>query len=136
MALAFADFYDTITSDGTSQLSAGDDLPFPSDGPASDTGIARDGDSTFTLEEAGVYLVQFNVPKSGYDRLVLALDDTELPYTLSGWQTGNAIITGSALVQAEAGSVLSLRVPADCTPSPDTGTVEDVTAHLIILRVQ
>ena len=82
---------------------------------------------------------QVSVTEAG--QLVLTLNGTELPYTVTGRATGTSQIIGMALVENNiANSVLTVRNPEGTatalTITPSAGGTEPVSAHLVITRLQ
>ena len=99
------------------------------------------GMSSFFLSEVGVYQVFFQVSVTEAGQLVLTLNGTELPYTVTGRATGTSQIIGMALVENNiANSVLTVRNPevtaTALTITPSAGGTEPVSAHLVITRLQ
>jgi len=139
--LGFADFYALMPPDNTATIGAGEDISFPSETAIGGTGISRASDSSFFLSEVGVYQVFFQVSVTEAGQLVLTLNGTELPYTVTGRATGTSQIIGMALVENNiANSVLTVRNPEGTatalTITPSAGGTEPVSAHLVITRLQ
>ena len=140
--LGYADFYNIINTTEGVTVAAGEDLSFPNESFIGGTSIQSLTDSTFELVEAGTYQILFEAPVSTAGRLVLTLNDTELPYTVVGSNADNTQIVGMAIVSAAADSVLTVRNPAGSsalTLSAFTTGVTDplpLTAHLTIIRLQ
>ena len=139
--LGFADFYALMPPDNTATIGAGEDISFPSETAIGGTGISRASDSSFFLSEVGVYQVFFQVSVTEAGQLVLTLNGTELPYTVTGRATGTSQIIGMALVENNiANSVLTVRNPEGTatalTITPSAGGIEPVSAHLVITRLQ
>ena len=139
--LGFADFYALMPGDNAAPIAAGEDIAFPQDGPNSGDGIARAGASSFTLADIGVYQVYFQASVDEAGQLVLTLNGTEVPYTVTGRATGTSQITGTVLIETDiADSVLTLRNPdgtaTAITLTPNAGGTEPVSAHLVITRLQ
>ncbi len=127
--------------DNAATVAPGTDVDFPQNGPAAGTSIVRAGANSFTLAEAGSYLVQFAVSVTQAGQLVLTLNGEELPYTVFGHATGTSQIIGTAIVTAAVpGSTLTVRNPAAnpaaLTITPLAGGAEPVSAHLVIVRLQ
>ncbi len=138
--LSFADFYALAPADNAAAIAPGTDVAFPQDGPVSGAGIARTGDSSFTLADPGTYQVLFQVPVTEAGQLVLTLNGTELPYTVAGSTAAGSQITGTALVTTTAADgVLTVRNPAANTDSltvtPTAGGAQPVSAHLVITQL-
>ena len=138
--LGFADFYALMPGDNADAVAAGADVDFPQDGPNSGNGIARTSASSFTLTDAGVYQVTYFASVDEAGQLVLTLNGVEIPYTVVGRATGTSQITGSAIITAPAGSVITVRNPEGTatalTLTPNAGGIDPVSAHLTILRLQ
>lgn len=139
--LGFADFYALMPPDNNATIGAGEDISFPSETAIGGTGISRASDSSFFLSEVGVYQVFFQVSVTEAGQLVLTLNGTELPYTVTGRATGTSQIIGMALVENNiANSVLTVRNPEGTatalTITPSAGGAEPVSAHLVITRLQ
>lgn len=139
--LGFADFYALMPPDNTATIGAGEDISFPSETAIGGTGISRASDSSFFLSEVGVYQVFFQVSVTEAGQLVLTLNGTELPYTVTGRATGTSQIIGMALVENNiANSILTVRNPEGTatalTITPSAGGTEPVSAHLVITRLQ
>ncbi len=128
--MTFADFYAVAAA---SAVDPGEDVPFPEDGPNSNTGISRASESSFTLEQPGVYLVHFAVDVNGTSQLVLTLDDVPVAGTLT---QDNQWISQTALIASDAeNAVLTVRNPTDTAEayaSLDPGTC---IARLVIVRL-
>ncbi len=127
--------------DNAATVAPGADVSFPNDGPVSADGITRAGASSFTLEEPGVYLVQFQVNTNQAGQLELTLNGAPLAYTVVGRATGTSQIIETALVTTTtADSVLTVRNPADNPAAliitPTAGGTEPSSAHLVIVRLQ
>lgn len=139
--LAFADFYALMPPDNPTPVETGDDVAFPQDGPTSGTTITRLTDSSFNLAEPGVYQVMFQLSAAEAGQLILTLNGTDLPYTVTGRAGGGSQIVGFALVETTAANaVLTVRNPegtADAlTLSPSAGGTRPVSAQLIITQLQ
>ena len=138
--LAFADFYALMPTDNADPIPAGGDVSFPNNGPASGT-ITRTSATSFTLADAGVYAVNFQVSAAEGGQLVLTLNGTEIPYTVVGREGTNTQLVGMALVTTTtANSVLTVRNPEGTgtalTLAPNAGGTESVSAHLVIAQLQ
>lgn len=138
--LAFADFFALMPPDNTDTIAAGESVDFPQNGPNSNTGITRLSADSFNLAEIGTYLVQFEVTTGEGGQLVIALNGTDLPYTVVGREAGASQIVGMALVTTTTeNSVLTIRNPEGTAPpltlTPSAGGTRPVSAHLIILQL-
>lgn len=97
-------------------------------------------DSTFTLTEAGTYLVIFTVNTNQAGQLVLTLNGEELDYAVFGRATGASSIIGTALVTStDANSSVTVRNPADNSSAliitPYAGGTQPVSAHIIFIKL-
>jgi hypothetical protein len=139
-ALAASDFYALMPGDNVATVAPGTAVQFPNNGPALNANIIRSGPSTFMLHSVGLYLVQFQVSVSEPGQLAVALNLSELPYTVVGRATGTSQLIGTCLVQtAFANSVISIINPASSstalTITPLAGGKDSVSAHLVILQI-
>jgi Collagen triple helix repeat (20 copies) len=140
--LDFADFFALMPSDNAATVAVGTDVSFPEDGPASGSGlIARTSPSSINLSAIGTYQVLFQVSVTEPGQLILTLNGADLSYTVVGRATGTSQIVGMALVQTTiVNSLLTVRNPAGnstaLTITPLAGGVRDVSAHLVITRIQ
>ena len=126
--------------DNAALVPVGGDVAFPEDGPTSGTDITRSSKDTFILAEPGTYLVQFVVSVTEAGQLVLTLEGSELPYTVTGRNIEAAQIVGLTMITTtEEDSELTVRNPAgnatSLTISPSSGGAQPVSAHLVILRL-
>ena len=138
--LGYADFYALMPPDNADPIAQGTDVAFPRDAVIGGTGISRIDDSSFNLDEVGVYQVNFQAPVTEAGQLVLTLNGIELEYTVAGRDALGSQIYGTALVRTtEDDSVLTLRNPAGTadpiTLTASAGGTEPVSAHLTILRL-
>ena len=122
--------------DNATPVAAGDAVAFPQDGPTSGT-IIRLGAGTFNLPNTGTYRVAFSASVTEAGQLVLALNGSELAYTVYGRATGTSEIAGEALVTTTTvNSVLSVNNPAGestaLTITPLAGGTDPVVASLTI----
>ena len=134
--LAFADFYALLPPDNPEPITPGNAVAFPQNGVTSANNIGRLSDTQFTLLDPGIYLVQFQIPVTGDSQAVLALNGTELPYTVV---SGDDLISGVALVQTTlATDVLTVVNPATATANlvTDSNATTPNTAHLVITQLQ
>ena len=84
-------------------------------------------------------MFQVKVTEAG--QLVIALNDAELAYTVSGRATGtNQIMQTSIITIIDESTQLSIRNPASkaaaLTITPLAGGIEPISAHLIIIILQ
>ena len=69
----------------------------------------------------------------------MVLNGVELAYTVVGRSAGSSQITGTCLISANAGDILSINNPAGSsnalTVSPLAGGTQPVSAHLVIKKL-
>jgi hypothetical protein len=133
----YAEFFALMPPDNAVTVPAGAAVQFPQNGPAH--AIPRTGPSTsiFTLPSIGTYRVSFTVSVTEAGQLALALNGTELAYTVNGRATGTSEIVGEALVENTAvNSTIEVVNPAGnssaLTITPFAGGTHAVAASLII----
>ncbi len=139
--LNYADFYALMPPNNSVTVAPGADVEFPQDGPNSNGGINRAGNSSFTLSEIGTYQILFQVSVSESGQLVLTLNGNQLDYTVAGRATGTAQIVGMVIIETTAiNSVLTVRNPQDNTTAltitPLSGGTQPVSAHLVITQLR
>ena len=138
-ALNYADFYALMPTDNADPIAPSGAVEFPRIG-VSDGVILQSSDTEIALTEVGTYLVSFTLPLTQSGQVVLALNGTELPYTIVGNGGDNTQLTGMALVTTtQATDLLSLQNPSAATTSltltPSAGGTQPVSAHLLVLRI-
>ena len=138
--LSFADFYALMPPDNTEAIDAGEDLDFPSDGPSSGDNITRVSVDSFALAETGTYEILFRANVAEPAQLVLTLNGTEIPYTVSGTSASPGQVVGMALITTTAeNSILTVRNPTASTApinlTDSAGGSEPISAHLIITQL-
>jgi len=138
--LSFADFYALMPPDNTEAIEAGEDLDFPSDGPSSGDNITRVSVDSFALAETGTYEILFRANVAEPAQLVLTLNGTEIPYTVSGTSASPGQVVGMALITTTAeNSILTVRNPTASTApinlTNSAGGTDPVSAHLIITQL-
>ena len=138
-ASSFANFYALMPPDNAAPIALGGDVAFPRTAATGGTDITRISDTSFGLATPGSYLVSFNATPNQAGRLILTLDGTELPYTLSANGATGTEIKGTAIVPVTtANSVLTLRNPAGATApltlTPGTAATPNA-ANLIIEKL-
>ncbi len=136
--LNYASFYAVMPNDNCDPIAAGCDVCFPSCGAAAGTAIKRANDSSFILDEDGVYLVMFQVGIKGSGQLVLALNGCELDNTVVGHGTETSQAVGMTVISAAAGTMLSVRNPKNNSPievAAGKCGEQPVTAQLIITQI-
>jgi hypothetical protein len=142
---AAADFYAIIGTSGPSGAASatygpGDAIEFPNDGPSVGTAIARTSDSTFALNDAGTYNIQYCV--SITESAQLALFVTGLPTTpanIVGRGLGTDQVIGFQSV-AVASSPVSVRIynagTEDINLTPNAGSsTNSVSNHVVITKI-
>jgi hypothetical protein len=138
--LSFNEFFALMPGDNAAPVAAGAPVLFPQNGPASAVpAAARLTSSTFTLVVGGTYEVNWQVSVSEAGQLALALNGAILPNTVVGRATGTSQISGSSLITAAPGDVLSVISPAGnaapLTITPIAGGTHSVSATLTIKKV-
>ena len=128
-----------MPTDNPDPIAAGAAVAFPRDGVNSGS-ILRNTDTEFALTEVGTYLVSFTATASEAGQLVLALNGTEIPYTLVGRDATNSQISGMALITTTlATDLLTVQNPATATSAitltPGAGGTDPASAHLVILQI-
>jgi hypothetical protein len=135
----FAEFYALMPPDNDGPVAEGAPVEFPQDGPQSGS-ITRTGPTTFNLANIGTYEVSFQASVSEQGQLALALNGTELAYTVVGRATGTSQIVGDSLVQTTAvNSVLTVENVGNIglTMTENAGSLNNpVSASLVIERIQ
>jgi hypothetical protein len=138
-ALNYADFYALMPTDNPDPIAPGAALAFPQSGVTSGS-ILASSTTEFSLTEIGTYLITFTATTAEAGQLVLALNGTEIPYTVTGRDATTSQITGTALITTtQATDLLSVQNPATNTGSltltPSAGGEQPVSAHLTILQI-
>jgi hypothetical protein len=131
----YAEFFALMPPDNAATVAAGGAVQFPQDGPQN--AITRASPSTFTLPAVATYHVSFVVSVTEAGQLALALNGTELAYTVNGRATGTSEIVGEALVENTAvNSTIEVVNPTGnssaLTITPFAGGTHAVAASLII----
>ncbi len=138
--LGFADFYSIVPPDNSEPIEPGEDISFPEQSAIGSTSIGRDSDTSFTLFDAGTYLIFFEATVDSSAQLVITLNGTELSYTAVGRNVGGSQIVGMSIIEAEEDSVLTIRNPISANSpivlTPVAGGNLPVSAHLVIVRLQ
>ena len=135
---SYGDFYALMPPDNADTVEAGEDVDFPNAGPAAG-GVTAANDSTFTVTNAGTYLVAFQVGVTQAGQLVLAINGTEAPATVVGRNGGSDQIVGMSLQTLASGDTISVRNPAAnaaaLTITSTAGGTNAVSAHLLIIQI-
>jgi hypothetical protein len=146
--LGYADFYALQGADNPGTIAVGNPVLFPENGPTSGyivRGTGVTSTSSFVLPAIGTYEVMFQVSVIEPGQLVLGLNSgsgvVEQAYSVVGRATGTSQIVGICLVTTTvANSELSVRNPAGnstaLTITPTAGGASNVSAHLVIMRIQ
>lgn len=134
-------FYALMPADNAAMVAPGAAVSFPQDGPSTTGDTMRTSASQFTLGTPGIYRVSVQVSVTEAGQLVVALDGTELAYTVAGRATGTSQIIISTLVETTvADQVLSVRNPASSgwalSITPLAGGSTPVAATLLIEIVE
>lgn len=139
--LGYADFYALMPGDNNTTIASNAPVQFPHyDNDAAPTGgiIAQSNNSTFTLVNAGKYLVTFQVSVDEAGQLGLALNGTLKNSTVVGRATGTSQIVGTSIIYAGSNTnltVINAGSPAALTITPKAGGANPVSAHLVIAQL-
>jgi hypothetical protein len=124
--------------DNATPIVPGGSVVLPDNGVIANTDIGRTDESTFLLAEAGTYLIIFNAITATAGQLVLAINGTELPYTVTGADTG-APLSITTVATVTANSALTVINPTaattDITLAASAGGTDAVAATLVIVRL-
>lgn len=136
----FAEFYALNPPNNAATVLPGTDVQFPSSGPT-DASITRISASTFNLPTIGTYQVTFQVSVTEAGQLVLAINGSEVAYTVVGRATGTSQIVETTLVTTvAANSVISVRNPTAnataLTITPLAGGADPVSSSIVIDQVR
>jgi hypothetical protein len=134
-------FFALMPSDNPATVAVGANVEFPQNGPTTSTETVRLSPSSFQLGTPGVYRVSFQVPVTEAGQLVVALDGSELAYTVVGRATGTAQISLTTLVETTTvDQAITIRNPAGnstaLTITPLAGGTQSVGATLLIELVK
>lgn len=140
LSAGYADFYALMPPDNSATVAAGADVEFPQDGPSGGAAILRATASSFTLVNAGTYLVQFAVCVNEAGQLLLTVNGADDPATVAGRATGTSYIAGLSIITTTTdNATLTVRNPAGnstaLTVTPYAGGTRPVSAHLVIIRL-
>lgn len=139
--LAYAEFYALMPPNNPGPVFLGGYVDFPNIAATSGNSIVPTSSNTFLLTDVGIYQVTWNVSVNEPGQLVLILNNTVIPYSVSGRATGSTQITGSAIINVNVpNSILNLSNPPGnsqaLTITPMAGGNSPVAATLIITRIQ
>ncbi len=139
--LDFSDFFALMFGDNSMTIGGGDPILFPQNGPTTNT-ITRQGGASFTtfiLPTIGTYLVQFQASISEPGQLALRINGSVDPNTVVGRLTGTDQIVGKSLVTTSVPNT-TLEIINDnttaLTMTPIAGGTQNVSAHVLIIRIQ
>lgn len=128
----FAEFFALMPPDNAATVGLGEDVDFPNDGPE-DGGITRTSPDEFQIAEAGTYRVSFIVPVDESGALGIMVNTVLQNYALFGRAAGSSPISGDALLDLQAGSIISVRnFSGPLTITPNAGGGLATSASLII----
>ena len=135
--LQFAEFFASMPADNAATVASGSRILFPQNGPTMGA-IVRLNPSEFVLANAGVYKIEFAASIDEAAQLQLAVNGTGVPYAVFGRATGTSIITGSALITAAPGDIVSVVnvSAAAVTLTPLAGGSTPVTAYMIVQQLK
>lgn len=143
-SLEYADFYALMPNDNPAPVAINTAVEFPQDGSSSG-GITRSSSTQFILPTIGTYFVQFQVSVTQAGQLALRLNDGSGPLLLAdsvvGRATGSDQIVGMSFVTTSTpNAILEVINPGSNSTAliitPNAGGVNDVSAHLSIMRLQ
>ncbi len=136
--ISFANFYALAPSDNADAIAPGEAVEFPNTGAIGGNAIEKTTDTTFTLVQAGIYLVAFHATSDSEGQLGVALNGTLLQSTVAG-MTAAEQLSNTVLVTANAGDVLSVINPDTNTNSfncsASAGGNCAVTENLVIIKI-
>ena len=138
--LGYADFYALMPPENAAEIAPGEAVEFPEQSFIGGTNITRISDSEFAFTESGIYLLLFNAAVSEAAQLVPAINGTELSFALAGKDSALSQLSGTAIISANEGDILTLRNPSSASSSltltPNAGGNSPVSAHLTVIRLQ
>lgn len=137
---SYADFFSLMPPDNAATIATGGSVEFPQVSAVSGA-IFPISPSGFNLQDIGTYQVMFQVSVTEPGQLVVALNGTELAYTVVGRATGTNQIVGMCIITTTSpNSILEIRNPVSSftalTITPLAGGVNPVSAHLIITKLK
>lgn len=125
-------------------VAIGAPFPFDTDGPHT-AGFLHTASATpatsapITIVNAGVYLVEYSVTVAEARQIALYLNGAVVTSTIYGQATGTSVTTAFAIIEATAGSLLTLRnhlsAAALTLVTPSGGTAGNNTNSLMIRRL-
>lgn len=125
--------------DNAATVALGADVAFPQNGIGDGT-VGRINDTSFSLSEAGVYMIFFHVGISEAGQLELTVNGEAIASSVVGRATGTSQIVGINIIQTSTeNATLTVRNPAENTTAltitPLAGGTNSVSAHLSILKL-
>ena len=124
--------------DNTAVIAPGADVAFPNSGPGTGS-ITAASDTSFTVVDAGTYLVVFQVPITQAGQLQLAVNGAGVASTVVGRNAGSDQIVGMSVQTLSAGDTVAVRNPTGNTGSltvtQSAGGEVPGSAHLIFVRL-
>ncbi len=134
----YADFYALMPTDNAAVIAPGADVAFPNSGPSTGS-ITAASDTSFTVVDAGTYLVVFQVPITQTGQLQLAVNGAGVASTVAGRNATSDQIVGMSVQTLSAGDTVAVRNPTGNTGSltvtQSAGGNAPGSAHLIFVRL-
>ena len=136
----FANFYANMPGDNAATVAVGAAVQFPHVGPSGGTlPPTQASASTVTINASGTYEVTWQVSVTEAGQLQIALNGSGVANTVAGRATGTSQISGSTIITATVGQVLSIINPAGnstaLTITPTAGGASAVSATLTLKRL-
>ena len=136
--------YGYVFNDGLQTVAAAAGVRFSTNGVLSAGVTHTAGGNAVVLADAGTYAVWFTVMGTAANQFILYLNDTSVPGTFYGTETGAAgsavrtLTTGFAIVTAPAGSTLALVNSTGATVTLATGVGgggPNVNASMMVVKL-
>ena len=136
--------YGYVFNDGPQTVAAAAGVSFSTNGVLSAGVTHTAGGNAVVLADAGTYAVWFTVMGTAANQFILYLNDTSVPGTFYGTETGAAgsavrtLTTGFAIVTAPAGSTLALVNSTGATVTLATGVGgggPNVNASMMVVKL-
>jgi hypothetical protein len=140
--ISYMNAYALMPTDNSGAIVVGGDVQFPRLYSSSATDIVPLTVSSFTLGPIGVYDVYFQVGITDVSgsQLILTLNNTQLPSTVSGAVGTNTIVGRCMITTTLVNSVVTVRNPSgnprSITVTSSLGGASPVAAQLIITRLR
>ncbi len=130
--------YAYIYNTGNQSITVNGSVPFSNNGAL--LGISHDiNEAPIVIEKAGVYAVWYTVSGVEVNQFTLFLNDTLVPGSTYGTDVMNNSYSGMAIINADAGDVLTLRNYASNGPvtldSGAGGSENAVSASIMLLKI-